>query len=77
VTRNAHLDPEQQRAAQSLMDRARQTILLCLRNPYDVTVLKGAVAIICTHGDSNPSLQAAVDALCGDFVPSAEAVVPL
>jgi beta-N-acetylhexosaminidase len=77
ATRNAHLYPEQARLAQQLIAQASQTILLCLRNPYDASVLVGADAVLCTHGDSSPSLQAAVDGLCGDFVPAAQAVVPL
>jgi beta-N-acetylhexosaminidase len=77
ATRNAHLYPEQTQAAQSLIDQAEAAILLCLRNPYDASVLSGAEAVFCTHGDSSPSLQAAVAVLCGDFVPTAQAVVPL
>lgn len=75
ATRNAHLLPAQARLAQSIIDRAPTSILVCLRNPYDAALLFGADAIICTHGDSRPSLKAAVDALCGDFTPTGELTV--
>jgi hypothetical protein len=77
ATRNAHLYPAQAHAAQQLIDAAADSVLLCLRNPYDASVMTGASAVYCTHGDSSPSLQAAVDVLCGDFTPTADAVVTL
>jgi beta-N-acetylhexosaminidase len=77
VTRNAHLWAEQQRTAQAIIDRSQHVILLCLRNPYDAQVLTGADVIFCTHGDSTPSLQAACDALCGDYIPTGQLVVPV
>lgn len=77
ATRNAHLIPAQRELAQDLIGRAKKTILLCLRNPYDVDVLSGADTILCTCGDSTPSLEAAVEALLGQFSPSARLPVPL
>lgn len=71
VTRNAHLIAEQQTRAQQLIDAAQGAVLVCLRNPYDTGALHGARAILCTNGDSTPSLQAAVDALFGEFTPRA------
>lgn len=70
ATRSAHLNPNQLAIAQDIIDRSRSTILLCLRNPYDVDVLKGVGTVICTCGDSTPSLQAAVDVLLGRYKPS-------
>jgi beta-N-acetylhexosaminidase len=69
ATRNAHLMPTQRALAQALIDLAPRTILLCLRNPYDADALTGAGTVLCTCGDSTPSLQTAVDALLGTFVP--------
>jgi hypothetical protein len=43
--------------------------LLALRNPYDASLIEGGT-VLCTAGDSNPSLQAVVDALAGEFVPN-------
>lgn len=77
ATRNAHLIPAQQTLAQELISRSKRVILLCLRNPYDAGVLSGAETILCTCGDSSPSLDAAVDALMGHFTPSAQLPVPL
>jgi beta-N-acetylhexosaminidase len=69
ATRSAHLSPPQLEIARRLMNMAQQVVLLCLRNPYDAGALPGAQAVICTCGDSTPSLQAAVDALLGKFTP--------
>ena len=77
ATRNAHLSPPQLKSAQSLIVRFRQVILVCLRNPYDAGALTGADAIICVNGDGNPSLKAAVDALCGDYLPAGNLTVSL
>ncbi|MCU0515169.1 MAG: beta-N-acetylhexosaminidase [Anaerolineae bacterium] len=77
VTRSAHLIPEQLATARRILAAAQRTILLCLRNPYDVLVLPAAAAMLCTCGGSTPSLQAAVQALLGDFVPSGRLPVSL
>jgi beta-N-acetylhexosaminidase len=69
ATRNAHLWLEETALALELMSLAKNVILVCLANPYDANALPGASTIICMCGDSTPSLQAAVDALLGDFVP--------
>jgi len=52
-------------------------ILVCLANPYDADALPGAGTILCTCGDGAPSLQAAVDALMGNFVPMGKLPVKL
>ncbi len=77
ATRNAHLFPAQRALAQDLIGRGKRVILLCLRNPYDAGVLAGAGTILCTCGDSSPSLDAAVEVLVGHCVPSAQLPVPL
>ena len=77
ATRNAHMLPWQARAAQTVVNRHPEAILLCLRNPYDVDAISGAGAVLCSNGDSAPSLEAAVDAICGDFVPSGKLTVNL
>ena len=56
--------PGAARMARDLLGRAKRSILICLRNPYDAGVLE-ADAVICTCGDSTPSLAAAADALLG------------
>jgi hypothetical protein len=69
ATRNTHLWAEETQIARELMSLAKNVILVCLANPYDADALPGAGTILCTCGDSTPSLYAAVDALMGDFVP--------
>lgn len=70
ATRNAHLIPEELEIARELITIAQHTILICLRNPYDASVLPNADVILCTCGGSTPSIQAAVAALFGDFTPT-------
>jgi beta-N-acetylhexosaminidase len=72
ATRNAHLIPPQAERARDFWALAagKPIVLLCLRNPYDAELFPDAGAILCTCGDSAPSLQAAVDALLGAFVPA-------
>lgn len=76
ATRNAHMMPEQQRIAQDLLSRTENSVLLALRNPYDAGVLS-ADAILCSSGDSKPSLRAMIEALQGDFLPTAKLPVEI
>jgi len=77
ATRNAHLIPRQRELAQTILNTGGRSVLLCLRNPYDAGVITGAESVLCTCGDSEPSLSAAAEALVGAFVPTAELPVPL
>lgn len=69
ATRNAHLIPDQLNVARELLGLSKRVILMALRNPYDVEVLSESGTILCTCGDSKPSLAAGVEALLGLFVP--------
>ena len=77
LTRNAHLQSAQLQLAQRVIDHSARVILVCARNPYDAGELEGADTVICTNGDSEPSLAAAVDAVCGDFVPTGRLTVEI
>ncbi len=77
LTRNAHLQPAQLQRAQAIIRRAKRTILVCARNPTDAGYLASADTIICSNGDSGPSLSAAVAAICGDFQPSGKLTVAI
>ncbi len=70
ATRSAHLNPQQLALARQLMNMAKQVVLVCLRAPYDAEALAGAETIICTCGDSSPSLEAAGEVLAGLFTPT-------
>ncbi len=70
ATRNAHLLPEQAQRASQLAEASQTVIHLCLRNPYDDTLLN-VDSVLCSFGDSEPSLLAILDALTGIFVPQA------
>ncbi len=77
ASRNAHMLPWQAGAAQAMIDRHPGAVLLCLRDPYDADVISDAGIILCSNGDSGPSLEASVDAICGDYVPSGKLTVNL
>lgn len=77
TTRSVHLWPDEVELARDLIGRSRNVILICLGNPYDADALPDAGTILCTCGDSAPSLQAAVDALLGHYAPTGKLPVPL
>lgn len=77
ATRSAHLNPEQLCAAQMVLDAAQNSILLALRNPFDVGALPDVDAALITFGGAEPQLEAAVAALAGDFTPEGIAPVGL
>src|SRR5690606_34936208 len=77
ATRSAHLNPEQLRAAQTILDAAQNSVLLALRNPYDVGALPDVDAALVTFGGAEPQLEAAVAALTGEFTPEGVAPVEL
>ncbi|MEO1290266.1 MAG: glycoside hydrolase family 3 N-terminal domain-containing protein, partial [Chloroflexota bacterium] len=66
ATRNAHKVSAQHQFAQTFLDVAKQSVLVALRNPYDVDVIDAEVKIS-TFGESVPSLQAASALLAGQF----------
>lgn len=72
VTRSLHLYQGEQALVKRLRPHANKLILVCLRNPYDVDVIPDADVMVCTLGDSTPSMIAAVDALLGKFSPSGQ-----
>ena len=77
ATRNAHLILRQRELAQEFLSAGGRSVLVCLRNPYDAGVLTGAESVLCTCGDSEPSLSATAEALVGGFTPTAKLPVPL
>jgi beta-N-acetylhexosaminidase len=77
ATRNAHVIASQLELARQLAEAANQTILLCMRNPYDANVLPESATVICACGDSEPSVKAVVSALKGEYTPHGQLPVPL
>lgn len=69
VTRDAYRNPARVELARFICENARAVILICARNPYDAGLIEGADSVICSNGDSDPSLEAAVDAIFGDYRP--------
>ncbi len=68
ATRSAHLISRQRKVVSQVANSGKHVILLAMRNPYDAGLIEGGT-VVCTAGDSYPSLLAIVDALNGDFVP--------
>lgn len=77
ATRSVHLSPEHLRFAAAVLSAANISVLIALRNPYDVGVLPEADAAICSFGGAEPQLDAVVGALLGDYVPTGSAPVAL
>jgi beta-N-acetylhexosaminidase len=69
AVRNAHRSGEKLQTARALLRLAGRTVLVCLRNPHDAAALPEADTVLCTCGDSTPSLEAAAAALLGEFQP--------
>lgn len=70
ATRSTHLISKHQALVEQLKPHFKKLILVCLRNPYDVDLLPSADVMLCTHGDAAPSMQAAVDVLVGEHIPT-------
>ncbi|GAB4529904.1 MAG: glycoside hydrolase family 3 protein [Anaerolineae bacterium] len=71
ATRNAHLNPAQSAAVHAIHAAVPKTVLLALRNPYDARLLPDSM-VLCSAGDSRPSLEALSMALRGEFVPAGQ-----
>ncbi len=69
ATRNAHLIPPQATAVQEICRHFETVILVALRNPYDADLVEH-IPVLCSAGDSRPSLEAVAAALAGDFTPT-------
>lgn len=69
ATRNAHLTPAQAEAVRYLAGHPARIVLLALRNPYDAQLIESGT-VLCSAGDSRPSLEAMAEALTGDIVPT-------
>lgn len=77
AVRSAHLRPALVEAARGMIAAAKRAAVMCLRSPYDAAIFSDADSVICTAGDTAPSLEAAVAALAGDYVPTGSLPVPL
>lgn len=76
ATRNAHMYDSEFELAKLWLESAEKSVLLAMRNPYDVIELD-ADAVLATCGDAEPSLIAAVSAVLGKFKPSGKLPVAL
>ncbi len=65
------------RVANAVLSAAHISVLVALRNPYDVGALPDADAALCSFGGAEPQLDAVIGALLGDYVPTGSASVTL
>lgn len=65
ATRDAYLWPEEQRLIARLTAAERPTMLVALRNPYDLAVLPRTAAAAAAYADVPVALEALADALSG------------
>jgi len=65
LARRAHRYPAQQRALAALFAVAPQSIAASMLEPFDVTLLAGAHAVVCAHGDEEVDVAALADVLAG------------
>ena len=65
ATRDAYLWPEERALVERLARAGRPTMLVALRNPYDLVALAPTDAAVAAYADVPPTLDALADALTG------------
>jgi len=77
ATRNAHLVESQANVVRRLIASGKPTVVVALRNPYDLVAFPDADCHVVTYGDSPCLLEAARDLLFGEYQPSGRLPVTL
>ena len=65
ATRDAYLREDDRRLVASVASNARASLLVALRNPYDVAALPGTTGAAAAYADVPATLEALADALTG------------
>lgn len=65
ATRDAYLWPEEQALIARILDGGRPTMLVALRNPYDVAAIPGITGAVAAYADVPATFEALADALTG------------
>ncbi len=76
-TYNAHLHPGQLSFAGKLLKNKKETVLVALRDPYDLGVLPQAATALATYGFRDCSLRGLVQILFGEVLPKGKMPVRL
>jgi beta-N-acetylhexosaminidase len=66
VARRAHLHPQQCHAIAALIELAPHAIVVSALEPFDVPLLEGGAALLCTFGDERANVDALAAVLAGD-----------
>jgi beta-N-acetylhexosaminidase len=67
LTYNAHRYPSQMNLVNRLVDVGKQTVVVAVRDPYDLALIAGAKALIATYGFRECSLKALSRVLFGEL----------
>jgi beta-N-acetylhexosaminidase len=74
---NAHLYPNQAKLAKGLLAKTKRSIVIAVRNPYDLSLFRDASALIATYSFRPYSLEGVVDLLFGRLSPKGRMPVKL
>jgi beta-N-acetylhexosaminidase len=73
----AGISDQQQKLLDALAKKKAKHVLIALSSPYVLATMPNAAAMICTYDKSKTSMQAAVDALTGEFLPTGKLPVSI
>ncbi|MDQ2679612.1 MAG: beta-N-acetylhexosaminidase [Candidatus Eremiobacteraeota bacterium] len=77
LMRRAHIYPEQASAIATLLKAKPDSVLISVREPFDVALFPQARTVLCTYGDERVSLQGLGEVLFGGVIPSGKLPVTL
>jgi beta-N-acetylhexosaminidase len=77
LMRRAYLRPQQAKAIERLLDRARDAVLISAAEPFDAAHFSAARNVLCAYGDDEATLEALAEVLAGRLAPSGRLPVRL
>ncbi|MDP9111498.1 MAG: hypothetical protein M3M96_07700, partial [Candidatus Eremiobacteraeota bacterium] len=77
IMRRAHLFPGQASAVAAILGKHPDALIVSVREPFDVAVATGALHVLCTYGDEEPSMVGLAEVLTGRAAPAGTLPVEL
>jgi beta-N-acetylhexosaminidase len=77
LTINAHLHPNQTKLVKELLAKSNRSVVVAVRNPYDLSLFREANALVATYSFRPYSLEGVVDLLFGKLSPKGRLPVKL